>query len=310
MHRIDGGNLAAVHEGVRKRGPFVTRRNLRILVSARQVDTGLQPLHRCEVDRYAGRQTVETGVAHVAVLAEIAQREVIVALLVGRIAAEKVFLAVTVADGRLVPVEVVGIAGQHLYARSQTAVGIEQILVGLVEDVQIELLADEVLAGIACCHVGSVAGRDAGVAQVLPAGLHELARVGAGIFLDAARVDALVHLEVEAQFAGRTFLGGDEDDTVRSTVAVEGARSGILQHRQALDVGRIDVGDASAEGYAVHHIKGRTGAVHRADTADADIGSTARSSIRVVDLYARSAALQGGSDARRGSQLNLRLVYR
>ncbi len=41
------------------------------------------------------------------------------------------------------------------------------------------------------------------------------------------------------------LLGGDEDDTVATTCTVDGGRGGVLQYRDGLDIGGVQVVDAS-----------------------------------------------------------------
>jgi len=118
MHRVNGRNLAAIHEGIGERRILVAGRNLGILMAARQVDSRLQPAHWRHIDRHTSRKTIEARIAHVTLFIEVAQREIIVALLVGCIAAEEIFLTVSVADRRLVPIEIFSVTGQYLHACS------------------------------------------------------------------------------------------------------------------------------------------------------------------------------------------------
>ena len=39
---------------------------------------------------------------------------------------------------------------------------------------------------------------------------------------------------------GTTFLRGDDDHTVRCTATVDGSRRGVLQHRESLDITRVN----------------------------------------------------------------------
>ena len=52
MHRVNGRNLAAIHESIGERRILVAGRNLGILMAARQVNSRLQPAHWRHIDRH------------------------------------------------------------------------------------------------------------------------------------------------------------------------------------------------------------------------------------------------------------------
>ena len=65
-----------------------------------------------------------------------------------------------------------------------------------------------------------------------------------------------------------TFLGGNHDDTIGAASTIEGCRSGILEHGDALDIAGGDVAHRAVIGETVDHIKRSCGTVDRADAAD------------------------------------------
>ena len=59
------------------------------------------------------------------------------------------------------------------------------------------------------------------------------------------RLDAIVALVGDLESLARTLLGGHLDDTRCTTRTIERGLGSILQHRETLDVGRIDGGKGS-----------------------------------------------------------------
>ena len=71
-----------------------------------------------------------------------------------------------------------------------------------------------------------------------------LTRVGFGIGGQA--VETHVGIEIDADLALGSLLGGDDDDTVGTCRTIDGGRGGILEHLDALDVVGVEVGDGAA----------------------------------------------------------------
>ena len=78
-------------------------------------------------------------------------------------------------NGLLIPVEILAIGTFYAGVAHQLAVGSKESLVGLVEDIQLKSVGNQVLRGV-CTSCGSiVAGSHAVVLHVEPLSLHPLA---------------------------------------------------------------------------------------------------------------------------------------
>ena len=151
-----------------------------------------------------------------------------------------------------------------------------------------------------------MARQDAGhVALVLPVGVvrlqqaqfqvHLLVRVQQVEPVDVCLgVVGQLHGEVDLRLAHLAPFGRDDDDSVGGTRAIDGRGGRVLQHRDALDVLRVDAGDGclidvvnvlqllhrgdfgAFEGNAVEHPKRVLCAVHGRHAADAQLDGCAR----------------------------------
>ena len=90
-----------------------------------------------------------------------------------------------------------------------------------------------------------------------------------------------------------TLLGGHQDHTVSSTGAIDGCRSSILQHVDALDVARIQTIQTiicSTTGDSVNHEQWGTG-THGTHTTDVHLKALSRLSRCLCNVHTRSAGL-------------------
>ncbi len=104
-------------------------------------------------------------------------------------------------------------------------------------------------------------------------------------------LDAVEAVIGDADPAGLALLGGDEDDTVRTTRTVDGAGGGVLQDVDALDIRGVEGVDAAA-GHAVDHIQRGIG-TDGTHTADVDVVARARLSGRTHDAHTGGGGLHG-----------------
>ncbi len=273
VHRIDRGHDGSLVQrvGVRRGARAAV---VRLLPAGGEVRTGFQPLDGRHAHVGAAAPAHEVGVHGLALLVEVTQREVVVALVGGTRTAHVVVLAVAVAHGVVPPVKVV-VTRKDGGRRVELAVGIEEAVERDVEDVVLTEIGVQVLPhvgdGLVLRHVGAA---DQVVHVAREEDLHEVLRIHLVVFGDGAVEDTLVHAHVEAHAVALAALGGDQDHTVGSTVTVQGGGGGVLQHGEALDVVRVQVGDVTAERNAVDDIERGVVTGHGTDTADAD-GSVA-----------------------------------
>ena len=93
----------------------------------------------------------------------------------------------------------------------------------------------------------------------------------------------LVSIEADHGTAVLTALRGNEHHTVGRLRTIDGGRGSVLQHVDALDVGRIERSDVATD--AVYNIKRRRG-TGGADTTDVDLESlTGLSRLRGDELF-------------------------
>src|SRR5258708_31195849 len=109
------------------------------------------------------------------------------------------------------------------------------------------------------------AGRNAVLCKSLFTNLQVLLRVQ---YFDRTRgaIESGSGREAENRLAGLSFFGGDQDHAIRALRAIDGGGVGILEDRDALDVGRVD---------------GSEGA-HAAKLADAAFGGGVGSQVTVL----------------------------
>ena len=136
MHGVDGRNGTAIHEGIFETfGPIVGQ--VALLIRPIEAKPSCEPLLWAQIHVGTTCESFKIGAYNVAVLFEIAHREIVIALLVGGIGAKAVLLTCASAYGCIVPVEVAGISRQDLRIGHQLSVSVEQGIVGLIKDVEV-----------------------------------------------------------------------------------------------------------------------------------------------------------------------------
>ena len=91
------------------------------------------------------------------------------------------------------------------------------------------------------------------------------------------------------------LFGSDKHYAIGSSGTVDGARSCILQHVNAIDVGRVEIVDVTS--HAVYNIK-RCRAAVGTGTTDGDLKAVARLTGVGLDVHTRSFALQSAEHLR------------
>ena len=125
------------------------------------------------------------------------------------------------------------------------------------------------------------------VVELLVVDFHELCGVGDGlIVLHGATVRSPLHVDVHLCLLRLSLLGCDKNHTSGTTGTVEGGRSSVLQHGDALDIILWNVGEVAAIRSTVDNHKGFGVGIHRGDTTDVD------GTLRSTWLTARSTNLQ------------------
>ena len=109
------------------------------------------------------------------------------------------------------------------------------------------------------------------VIHVLVVRLVVLARIRDHVVVgDQAAAGTDTGVELDDGVAGLGTLGGDEDDTVRTAVAVNGGSRSVLQDGHGLDVLRVDVGNGTLIRNTVNDDERGVGSRHGTDATDAD----------------------------------------
>ena len=114
-------------------------------MSSVYIETALKPLNWLNVYSSTTRDTVETRSLEVTVLVQITDREEVVALFGSTVGVQVVLLAIAVVDSLIVPVKVLTVSTDDLGIANQLTVRGKQGVVGLVVDVQIEAVGNQVL---------------------------------------------------------------------------------------------------------------------------------------------------------------------
>ena len=204
------------------------------------------------------------------------------------------------ADGQTVIVGLVVVTADDTFLVEITYRNEIEGLVGTAADAELVLLDRGVIVEGLILPVGTLAGRGnlgEAVARddtVVDIHLIHDGHVLLGIedFLLAPRVlPAVAAVIRNGRLALGAALGGYEHDAVRSTGAVNGGGSCILQDFNGLDIRRIEVVDATVDRHAVHDVE-RVGIVDGADTTDLDLGAGARLTGSLGNLHAGDLALE------------------
>ena len=147
---------------------------------------------------------------------------------------------------------------RQVVARCQCAV-----IDGIVYPVGVVYVSVGIMYGV---ERSPVDGRHAGVEPCLVHDAHVFARVE-HVKLAAHGLPAYIPVVRDLACAFLSALCRDENHAVGSLRAVDGGRGGILEHVDAFDVGRVEVGDVTGD--AVDEIE-RLRVAHGAEAADGD----------------------------------------
>ena len=299
IHRSD---LAGVHEqvGVTAGAILVTVGVGVVLMGGVDVQAGLEPADGTDVGAGTGGEALEAAVGHVTVLVQVTEGEIVVTLVGGSVSAEVVFLTVTVPETELVPVQVVGEVAADGGVGDHAAVLVKQFVVRFVEDIDPDLLGNQVRGGVSGGFLRSGTVLDLFALHCLPVDFHPLPGVRQVVFRNTALIDTLLDIQVHVQAALRALFGGDQDDAVGRAVAVQGGGGGVLEDRDGLDVGGVQVGNVTAEGDPVQDVQDGRRTVDGSDTADVHVRIVTRRTDRGIDLDTGNGSFQGGRD--RGSR--------
>ena len=110
--------------------------------------------------------------------------------------------------------------------------------------------------------------------------------------------DGVVRAEGDLELFLFAPLGGHEHHAVGAAAAIDGRRCGVLEHREALHVGRVDLAEVALQTVDEHE-RAAVGA-ERADAAHPEFGDVpARLAARLDGDHARDAAAEGIDDVRR-----------
>ena len=111
--------------------------------------------------------------------------------------------------------------------------------------------------------------------------------------------DGVVRAEGDFELLLFSALGGHEHHAVRTAAAVDGRCGGVLEHREALDVGRVDLAQVAFQSVDQH--QGAAVGAERADAAHPEFGDVPpRLTARLDGNHARDAAAERVDDIRRG----------
>ena len=173
------------------------------------------------------------------------------------------------------------VAGRHgvLVAQSFNPVG-SRILAALIVSKQL-LVALEIISPVV-----------SGFARIVFGKIHHLhiflgsQHLRQTIDVGPAEVGIVAHL----QLAGLALLGGHDDHTVGGGRTIDGARGGVLQHIDALDVGGVDVVDIATR-HAVDDVE-RSRVAVGAGTANRHLETITWLTRRRLDGHTRRLALE------------------
>ena len=116
------------------------------------------------------------------------------------------------------------------------------------------------------------------------------------VLLQGLDIDALFDVDGHHGIVGLAALGGDDDDTVGATGAVERIGGSVLEDGHALDISGIDAADGAVIRHAVDDIQRVLAGIQGAEATDADGRSGPRSAGGLSQLDAGDLARKGGRD--------------
>ena len=227
--------------------------------------------------------TLIVGVVHDTRVLQVTDRSVVVEAVGTTGSGNVVLLTISIVESFLVPIIrniiVFTIRVSEFSIRIQLEVGTDEVLAfrnGIDQVTQTAvLLVKQVLVRISIAFGNSMTGILVLVVQPLEEGLVVQTGIGDHVVLgDQAGVDTETGVELDLRITGLTLLGGDDHNTVRAAVTIDGGGGSVLQDRHGFDVLRVDVGNGTIVRNAIHHDKRAVGSGHGTDTTDADRIST------------------------------------
>ena len=221
------------------------------------------------IDFGAAAETVELRTDNVALIVQVAEREV--GLRVFRTAADADGVFLTDAGFKRILCPVVSpfeLGGSRI---EFACGGVDELVVGHTEEgVVLEEVSDEVGSGI---FAGACVSLLSNQAVTIGFVGHFVVFAGAGddvVGGDATGVPTVLGIDVNLDLALLTALGGDHDDTVGTACTVHRVGSGILEDGERLDVVGRDGVERTNVGHTVEDDERLLVGVDGTDTADAD----------------------------------------
>ena len=236
-----------------------------------QVDTTFEPLAWSKLRVDTASETLESRVLGITLLVQVTGRSINIKLLTTYSTRNVVLLTMTCTLNTILPIEVV-ITRE---ARSnQLAVCIKQSIILCIVDISLYIVANQVSCSVlsSSCSIQTHRARHSEVLHCQPRCLHPLVSTQTLILTDTTGINTIVDLEIDSRLdAILCTLGSNQDNTIGSTVTIEGCRSSILQYRHALDVVRVQLRDVTIESCAIYHIKRLVSILYQgSDTTDVD----------------------------------------
>ena len=137
-----------------------------------------------------------------------------------------------------------------------------------------------------CSERAHVAVRHIVVVKCSIVGLIELCRIGNVLVISyRTGVYTPFGIDIDDRVLRLRFLGGDHDDSVRSSCTVQRIGSGILQDRHWLDIARVQVAQVAWIRHTVHNPERIVSCIEWAESADTDRRAGARLTWSVGQLH-------------------------
>ena len=275
---IDGGDILAPHEHV---GVVVALRaciGLLVGVGIGHVQAGLEVLADAVVHLGTQGDTVEAGLRHVTIVAQVGGGHVGLGAL-GTAGSGYVVLLTDartedVAVPQVVPLQLLG-SGVELAGSGIDDGIVGHALIDVVGAQHAEQVGGSVVAGLCQIHHVRVVHV---VADGFPSDLIVLAGIGDDVVgRNGAGVHTHLGVEVDVHLAGLAALGGDDDDTVGTTGTVHGVGGCVLENGDGLDVLCGNGVQGTLIRHTVHDDKRAGGSAHGTETTDLDAGTGTRS---------------------------------
>ena len=271
------------------------------------VCTNLEPIGDVGTQLHVGAQCLVIITAQRTLIIQVAQREVIVALVTGTRDTDVIILVESRAGGIIIPID--GLASQVVGKHH----GIDHRENTTEIDLGIRHLARSTTIGTPLAvadAVGQIVGIVVVAGGVLTATLvggvfaRSIKTIGAGLHIVLGKLEVFVGIHVAGEisdlhqtefgteaddgFAHLAFLRRNDDDAIGSLRTVNGSSRSILQDIDLSDVVGVDLGKLAVEGHAIEHDhrSAVADARHRTLATNLD-GATALGRVLDTDIQAR-----------------------